>query len=278
MCANATVPEECIKHHTSSTSALPHKLLTERLPCLATRAPAAAAMTVAPVEMLTDPMPSPPVPTMSNTAFVEVHVENECVHENAFAKAVVQVGCTIWDVSHQPSHPTPNTNTLPGTPSYGVLTRNALECMALARPAISAAVSPLALKSTRKDAMLAGQSLSSNVCDGGIDRAHNRAGYSRVYDNACRLHYPHTSSVYCACSSVRSWRSSSASNTYCKQLQAAVAHVSHTAPHTAPHTSLVVKDAVACPGFTHCRAVKSRVRCLDCVDKRIPRCWWALAP
>jgi hypothetical protein len=40
----------------------------ERLPCLATFAPAAAEMTVAPVEMLTDPMPSPPVPTMSSTA------------------------------------------------------------------------------------------------------------------------------------------------------------------------------------------------------------------
>ena len=38
------------------------------MPCLATWAPAAAASTQAPVEMLTDPMPSPPVPTMSNTA------------------------------------------------------------------------------------------------------------------------------------------------------------------------------------------------------------------
>ncbi len=53
---------------TSTTSALPQRLETLRLPCLATRAPAAAAMTVAPVEMLTDPMPSPPVPTMSSTA------------------------------------------------------------------------------------------------------------------------------------------------------------------------------------------------------------------
>ena len=53
--------------HTSSTSALPHRLDTDRLPCLATLAPAAAATMEAPVEMLTEPMPSPPVPTMSTT-------------------------------------------------------------------------------------------------------------------------------------------------------------------------------------------------------------------
>ena len=50
---------------TSRTSAEPHMLETERLPCLATLAPAAAARMAAPVEMFTDPMPSPPVPTMS---------------------------------------------------------------------------------------------------------------------------------------------------------------------------------------------------------------------
>ena len=53
---------------TSITSALPHRLDTERLPCLATRAPAAAAITHAPVLMLTEPMPSPPVPTMSSVS------------------------------------------------------------------------------------------------------------------------------------------------------------------------------------------------------------------
>ena len=37
------------KISTSTTSALPQRLDTLRLPCLATRAPAAAAMTVAPV-------------------------------------------------------------------------------------------------------------------------------------------------------------------------------------------------------------------------------------
>ena len=53
---------------TSKTSALPQRLEAERLPCLATRAPAAAATSIAPVDMLTDPMPSPPVPTMSRHA------------------------------------------------------------------------------------------------------------------------------------------------------------------------------------------------------------------
>lgn len=53
---------------TSNTSALPHRLDTERFPCLATFAPAAAAITVAPVLMFTEPMPSPPVPTMSRTS------------------------------------------------------------------------------------------------------------------------------------------------------------------------------------------------------------------
>ena len=54
---------------TSRTSAEPHSDDTLRLPCFATRAPAAAAITQAPVEMFTDPMPSPPVPTMSTTSY-----------------------------------------------------------------------------------------------------------------------------------------------------------------------------------------------------------------
>lgn len=53
---------------TSSTSAEPQREETERLPCLATRPPAAAATTQEPVLMLTLPMLSPPVPTMSSTA------------------------------------------------------------------------------------------------------------------------------------------------------------------------------------------------------------------
>ena len=46
----------------SSTSALPDFDDTERLPCLATRAPAAAATNIAAVEMLNVCAASPPVP------------------------------------------------------------------------------------------------------------------------------------------------------------------------------------------------------------------------
>ena len=51
----------------SSTSALPHRLDTERLPCLATRTPQAATTSAAAVEMLNVPERSPPVPQVSNT-------------------------------------------------------------------------------------------------------------------------------------------------------------------------------------------------------------------
>ena len=49
----------------SSTSAEPQRDDTERLPCLATAAPQAAATSAAPVEMLSVCAPSPPVPQVS---------------------------------------------------------------------------------------------------------------------------------------------------------------------------------------------------------------------
>ncbi len=49
----------------SSTSALPHWLVAERLPCFASRAPAAAATIAAAVEMLNELLLSPPVPQQS---------------------------------------------------------------------------------------------------------------------------------------------------------------------------------------------------------------------
>jgi hypothetical protein len=52
----------------SRTSALPHRLETLRLPCLATRTPHAATTSAAAVEMLNVPDWSPPVPHVSNTA------------------------------------------------------------------------------------------------------------------------------------------------------------------------------------------------------------------
>ena len=50
----------------SNTSALPERLDTERLPCLATFTPHAASRTAADVEMFTVFAPSPPVPTISS--------------------------------------------------------------------------------------------------------------------------------------------------------------------------------------------------------------------
>src|SRR5438132_959796 len=54
----------------SSTSALPDFDDTERLPCLATRAPAPAATNIAAVEMLNVCEASPPVPTTHELASV----------------------------------------------------------------------------------------------------------------------------------------------------------------------------------------------------------------
>ncbi len=49
----------------SKTSAAPHRLDTDRFPCLATGMPQAAARMLEPVEMLIVPARSPPVPAMS---------------------------------------------------------------------------------------------------------------------------------------------------------------------------------------------------------------------
>mmetsp|Transcript_31617 Transcript_31617/g.81031 ORF Transcript_31617/g.81031 Transcript_31617/m.81031 type:complete len:243 (+) Transcript_31617:292-1020(+) len=68
-CAISSGPSSTETPSASRTSAEPQRLETERLPCLATLAPAAAAMTEEPVEMLTEPMSSPPVPTMSSTSY-----------------------------------------------------------------------------------------------------------------------------------------------------------------------------------------------------------------
>jgi hypothetical protein len=59
----------------SSTSALPDFDDTERLPCLATRAPAAAATNIDAVEMLNVCEASPPVPTMSSRWSRSRHVD-----------------------------------------------------------------------------------------------------------------------------------------------------------------------------------------------------------
>ena len=50
----------------SRTSALPHCVENDRLPCLATRTPAPATTNAATVEILKVPPPSPPVPQVSS--------------------------------------------------------------------------------------------------------------------------------------------------------------------------------------------------------------------
>src|SRR5919206_169299 len=52
----------------ASTSAAPERDDSARLPCLATGTPAPATMKDAQVETLTEPEPSPPVPTMSTAS------------------------------------------------------------------------------------------------------------------------------------------------------------------------------------------------------------------
>ncbi len=53
--------------HASSRSADPHRPDAARLPCLATRTPAAATTSAATVETLNVPAPSPPVPQVSTS-------------------------------------------------------------------------------------------------------------------------------------------------------------------------------------------------------------------
>ena len=66
--ATPSGPRSTATPSASRTSADPHMDETDRLPCLATLAPAAAARMHEPVEMLTVPASSPPVPTMSRTS------------------------------------------------------------------------------------------------------------------------------------------------------------------------------------------------------------------
>src|SRR6185312_10974073 len=65
-CATAAGGSMMLAPSASSTSALPDFDDTERPPCLATRAPAAAATNIDAVEMLNVADASPPVPTMSS--------------------------------------------------------------------------------------------------------------------------------------------------------------------------------------------------------------------
>jgi hypothetical protein len=67
----------------SSTSAAPHSEVTARLPCLATLAPAAAATSAAPEEMLKVSGPPPPVPTTSTSSSRSASVSGSGVTRSA---------------------------------------------------------------------------------------------------------------------------------------------------------------------------------------------------
>ena len=66
-CSTAAGGHATVTPSASNTSALPERLETDRLPCFATRTPAAATTSAAHDEMLNVPDRSPPVPHVSNT-------------------------------------------------------------------------------------------------------------------------------------------------------------------------------------------------------------------
>jgi thiosulfate dehydrogenase len=69
----------------ASTSADPHREVTARLPCLATRAPAAHATSATAVEMLKVPLPSPPVPQVSTSVSRSASVRGSLIAADRMA-------------------------------------------------------------------------------------------------------------------------------------------------------------------------------------------------
>ena len=80
----------------SRTSAEPHWLVTRRLPCLATVAPAAAATSAAAVEMLKVPLASAPVPQVSVNRLRSASVRGMVVAAARMAstKPAISLGCS----------------------------------------------------------------------------------------------------------------------------------------------------------------------------------------
>ena len=95
LCATCSGPRSIRTPNASNTSALPQRLVAERLPCFATDAPAAAATIPAAVETLNVPALSPPVPQVS-TACVAI-VSFKCTR-TAFClitRARPVISCTV---------------------------------------------------------------------------------------------------------------------------------------------------------------------------------------
>ena len=87
-CSSATrvrAPGRSARPSASSTSAEPHRLVAERLPCLATRQPAPAATNAAVVETLKVGRP-PPVPAVSTRSSPRLHRHGQLAHGRAPAR------------------------------------------------------------------------------------------------------------------------------------------------------------------------------------------------
>ncbi len=86
----------------SSTSALPDFDDTLRPPCLATRAPAAAATNIEVVEMLKLLAPSPPVPTMSTRCSLPVRDSGTCTANSRITCAAAVISPTVSFFTRRP--------------------------------------------------------------------------------------------------------------------------------------------------------------------------------
>ena len=94
--ATCSGPRSIRPPRASSTSALPQRLVAERLPCLATAAPAAEARIPAAVETLNVPALSPPVPHVSRACAATGSARCTCT---AFSRMIRASPAISWTVS-----------------------------------------------------------------------------------------------------------------------------------------------------------------------------------
>ncbi len=116
----------------SSTSALPQRLVAERLPCLATEAPAAAARMPAAVETLNVPAPSPPVPQVSSARAATGSASCTCMAFSRMMRAKPAISSTVSP---------------PGRKRRAV--RNAPNCACVATPVMISSITAAASSSLR---------------------------------------------------------------------------------------------------------------------------------
>ena len=88
----------------SSTSALPERPETERLPCFATRTPAPAATSALAVEILNVPLASPPVPQVSTRWDLPT---STCVASRRITDAAAAISSTVSPFIRNPTRKPP---------------------------------------------------------------------------------------------------------------------------------------------------------------------------